>query len=82
MYWSDMQKFFAQGVTYFVDAQLDLLETVAEIAMDNKKQLEAWMEGDQVNLVGDEMATRWLCEDVKVWTVVMSPYVFVQAVKE
>jgi hypothetical protein len=82
IYWSDMQKFFAAGATYFVDETLDLLETVADIAMDNKAQLETWMAENKVNAVPDEMATRWLAEDIMVWAVVLAPYVFVQRVQE
>lgn len=77
---SELQRFFASGLCLQVANSVDLLETVAEIAMDNKAQLEAWMADDTIAAVTDEQATTWLAEDKSVWAVVLAPYVFVQLI--
>lgn len=78
--WSELQKFFAQGLCVHIDASLDLLETVAEITLDNKAFLEDLMQRELAGPVADADATRWLAEDIQVWAVVVAPYIFVQKV--
>lgn len=78
---SELQRFFASGLCLQVADSVDLLETVAEIAMDNKEQLETWMADNTIAAVTDEQATTWLADDKMLWAVVLAPYVFVQTVK-
>jgi hypothetical protein len=80
--WLEMQKFFAAGMTFAVAEHLDLLDSVAEIAMDNKSQLAAWMDNGDVARVSDEQAGLWFEQQNSVWAVVLAPYVFVQVVKD
>ena len=78
--WAEMQKFFASGSTIFVDAGLDLIETAAELSLDNKAALEQWIHQGKVAPVNDEQAKLWLEHDTVVWAVVMAPWVLVQPV--
>ncbi len=79
--WSEMQRFFARGSTVFVDEELDLIETAAELSLDNKAALENWIHQGKVAPVNDEQAKLWLAQDTIVWAVVMAPWVLVQPVK-
>ena len=65
-----------------VDQSLDLLETVAEITLDNKALLEDLMAKQLTGPVSDADATLWLAQDQQVWAVVVAPYVFMQKVKD
>lgn len=80
--WLEMQKFFAAGMTFVVAEHLDLLDSVAEIAMDNKIQLAQWMDSGDVARVSDEQAALWFEQQSSVWAVVLAPYVFVQVVND
>lgn len=81
MQWSEMQRFFATGNALFVDSSLDLIDTAAEIALDNKDKLQQWMADQLVGRVSDEQAIEWLEKDSHVWAVVIAPWVCVQAIK-
>ena len=78
--WSEMQRFFARGVTVFVDEEMDLLDTAAELSLDNKAALENWMRQGKVAPVNDEQAKLWLEHDTLVWAVVIAPWVLVQPI--
>lgn len=79
--WSELQKFFAQGLCVHIDESLDLLDAVAEITLDNKAFLEDLMQQELAGPVADDIATHWLADDQQVWAVVVAPYIFVQKVK-
>ncbi len=81
MPWSEMQKFFASGVTIYVSEEFDLLDVASDLVMDNKSRIEGLMADQKMYSVNDEQATRWLSEDIRVWAVVLAPYILVQPVK-
>ena len=80
--WSQMQRFFASGAAIFVDEALDLVETAAEVSLDNKTLLEHWMRQGKVARVNDAQARLWMEKDTLVWAVVVAPWVLVQPVRE
>ena len=80
--WSELQRFFASGNAVFVDESLDLIDTAAEIALDNKEKLQAWMATNKVANVSDEQAQQWWDEELTVWAVVVAPWVFVQRINK
>ncbi len=80
--WRELQRFFARGVTVAVVPELDLLAVASEIARDNKTAVAAWMQAGQVGVVSDLLAQQWLDADAEVWSVVVKPWVLVQAVAE
>ena len=79
--WSEMQRFFARGSAIFVDAELDLIETAAELSLDNKAALGKWMRQGKVAPVNDQQAKLWLEHDTVVWAVVLAPWVLVQPIE-
>lgn len=76
--WSELLRFFAGGYAIYVDNHLDLLEVAAQLAVDNKTQVEAWLNNQQIGLVSDVTAKTWLAEYREVWAVVVKPWVLVQ----
>ena len=78
--WSDLQRFFAGGVAIGVAPELDLLEVAYQMSQDNKPCIARWMADGQVAAVSDEQALQWLQADAEVWSVVVRPWVLVQAV--
>ncbi|MGI0117609.1 DUF2288 domain-containing protein [Zooshikella sp. RANM57] len=76
--WKDLQSFFAAGQVIAVNKGLDLVEVAAQIAQDNKSQIEAWMVENKIAKVTDQQATAWYEQDSVLWAVVIRPWVLVQ----
>ena len=64
--WQELQRFFASGSAVFVTAELDLVEVAHQFSIDNKDQVAAWMQNQQVGLVSDSQALAWLEADADV----------------
>ncbi|MEQ8289636.1 MAG: DUF2288 domain-containing protein [Gammaproteobacteria bacterium] len=78
--WSELQTFFASGMTVYVSHKLDLIKVACELAEDNRDQVEDWMGQGLVANVSDEQASAWLESDILVWATVIHPWVLVQPV--
>ncbi len=78
--WTELQTFFASGMTVYVSHKLDLIKVACELAEDNKAQVEDWMQQGLVANVSDEQASAWLDSDIMVWATVIHPWVLVQPV--
>ncbi|MEQ8427355.1 MAG: DUF2288 domain-containing protein [Gammaproteobacteria bacterium] len=78
--WSELQTFFASGMTVYVSHKLDLIKVACELAEDNRDQVEDWMGQGLVANVRDEQASAWLESDILVWATVIHPWVLVQPV--
>jgi hypothetical protein len=78
--WSELQRFFAGGVAIGVAPELDLLEVAYQMSRDNTPCINLWMADGQLAAVSDEQALQWLQADTVVWSVVVRPWVLVQAV--
>ena len=76
--WQELQRFFASGLAVFVASELDLVEVAHQFSIDNKDQVAAWMQNQQVGLVSDAQALAWLKADADVWAVVVKPWILVQ----
>ncbi|MFK0570812.1 DUF2288 domain-containing protein [Endozoicomonas sp.] len=76
--WSELQRYFAQGVVLCVDDSLDLIEAGYQISVDSKSVIEAWVEQGLLGAVSDEQAQSWFEEDPELWAVVVRPWVLVQ----
>lgn len=76
--WHELQTYFASGKTVFVDPALDLIDTAAEIALDNKASLEPLIQSGQIAPVSDPQAQSWFRQNTLVWAVVVAPMVLVQ----
>lgn len=78
MPWTDLQRFFAQGVVLSVATHLDLLEVATKMSLDDIAAVRTWFEAGDLTHVTDEQANQWFAQDVQLWTVVVKPYILVQ----
>ncbi|MCF7969637.1 MAG: DUF2288 domain-containing protein [Methylococcaceae bacterium] len=78
--WSELQRFFASGLAVYVAPQLDLVEVADAFSKDDKRQVEQWMQEQQVQLVSDQQATDWISNATIMWATVVKPWVLVQAI--
>ena len=76
--WKELQRFFATGAVFFVDASLDMVDVALKISEDNRAAVEAWLNDGQLAQVSDEQALRWFETDALLWSVVVKPWVLVQ----
>ena len=76
--WKELQRFFANGAAVFVASDLDLVDVAYQFSIDNKDQVELWMQNNQVARVSDQQAIDWLEADADVWAVVVKPWILVQ----
>lgn len=79
--WSELQRFFAAGLAIAVADELDLVEVACQFSLDNKTQVEQWLQAGLVGQVSDEQALQWIADDRQVWAVVVKPWVLVQTGK-
>lgn len=77
--WKELQRFFANGSAVYVSPELDLVDVAYQFSLDNKDQVGAWMQNNQVALVTDQQALAWFESDATVWAVVVKPWILVQA---
>jgi len=80
--WSELQKFYAQGLVICVAPDMDLIKVAAAFSQDDKRSVETWLEAAMVFHVKDEDAIRWLEQDPVFWAVVVAPWVLVQKIGE
>ncbi len=76
--WKELERFFARGMAVFVASSLDLVDVAYQFSIDNKIQVEQWLRNDQVALVSDQQALKWLESNAEVWAVVVKPWILVQ----
>jgi hypothetical protein len=76
--WKELQRFFAAGLAISVAAELDLVEVAFQFSVDNKNQVEQWLQAGLVAPVADQQASDWYQNDSEVWAVVIRPWVLVQ----
>ncbi len=76
--WTELQRFFAAGQVIAVDKQLDLVETAYQFSVDNKAQIEIWLNERLIGPVTDQQALFWYESEAEVWAVVVKPWVLVQ----
>lgn len=76
--WHELQKFFAQGVLYAVDAKADLIEVAYQISVDNAVAVKAWLDDGTFTAVSDGQALAWFEANPILWSVVVKPWILVQ----
>jgi hypothetical protein len=76
--WSELQRHFALGIVYAVDARLDLIDVAERIASDDRQAVSQWMKDGGIYRVSDQQARLWLDAGAALWTVVVKPWVLVQ----
>ena len=81
MSWKDLERFFASGTLIAVEPELDLVEVAVHIANDDKATVEKWLKVGSIAKVSDTQAAAWHELDATLWTVVVKPWILVQADK-
>jgi hypothetical protein len=76
--WSELERFYAQGVVLYVAPSLDLVDVAVKLAQDDSATFSAWMEQSLVGRMGDDVAARLYDSKTEVWAVVAAPWVLVQ----
>lgn len=80
MAWSELLPFFAKGMAIYVSHTLDLIKVAYALSVDDKKQIEKWMQEGLVANVSDEQASAWNDSNVTVWACVIKPWLLVQPI--
>ena len=78
IHWSELQRFFAKGEAVWISNELDLVEVGYQFSLDNKAEIQHWLENKQLDLVADEQALRWFETNAELWAVVVKPWILVQ----
>lgn len=78
--WAELQRFFASGLAISVADDLDLVEVAYQFSIDNKIQVQQWLETKKIGHVSDSQASDWIANNSDVWAVVVKPWILVQAV--
>ena len=79
--WKELEKFYAQGKLILVSETLNLVEVGYSISLDDATKIIAWMEEGLLVKEFNNQAKAWHNEDAEVWSVVVHPWVLVQANK-
>lgn len=77
--WRELQRFFAQGKVLQLHVDHDLVRVAAHFACDDKQHVQGLLETQQLAPVTDDQARHWYDTDTTVWSVVVAPFVLVQA---
>ena len=80
--WRELERFYAQGKLILVDDTLNLVETGYSISLDDATKIIEWMENGLLLKQFDNQAKQWHEENAEVWSVVIHPWVLVQAIKD
>ncbi|MDB5798834.1 MAG: hypothetical protein JWP36_2736 [Paucimonas sp.] len=79
--WSELMGWFASGSVIAVSQALDLIDVAEAMTNDDTSAFNKWIAAQQLGKLGDEQAQAWLEQDVKVWAVVVKPWILVQLEK-
>lgn len=78
MAWKELLRHFAAGSVIAISDDLDLVDVAVHISNDDKASVAQWMSEKRVAKVSDAQALEWLEGGVKLWTVVVKPWILVQ----
>ena len=79
--WHELLPHFASGNVVAVDSSLDLIDVAVRMSLDEVGVIEQWMAQGLFGRVTDVQASVWLNDDPALWTVIVKPWILVQAVK-
>lgn len=79
--WKELERFYAQGKAILVDSSLNLVDASYAISLDDATRIIEWMEQGLLLKQFDDQAKLWHQQDAEVWSVVIHPWVLVQAEK-
>lgn len=76
--WSDLERFFAQGLAIYVANDVDLVDAALAMSKDDSSRVKEWLDSGKVQPVPDDVAKAWVDTNAEVWAVVIRPWVLVQ----
>jgi len=76
--WQELVKHFARGVVIRVDAGLDLVSVAHSMSLDDKAQMQHWLDSGTIRRASDDDARGWTKHNSEFWCVAVSPWVLVQ----
>ncbi len=77
--WSELERHFARGRLVTVAPGEDLVEIAARFAEDDRDSVAEWLNSGTLVRTTDSQAGHWAETDALVWTVVVPPWILVQA---
>lgn len=77
--WDELARHFARGAVLTVDRELDLIEAAAAVAEDDRPRVRAWLDSNSLHRTTTAEARAWTEGRAEVWSVVVAPWVLVQA---
>ncbi len=80
--WHDLERFYAQGKLILVDHSLNLVDVGYSVSLDDATNIIEWMEQGLLQKQFDALAKQWHKQNAEVWSVVIHPWVLVQATKD
>jgi len=80
--WQELQRFFAAGLAIAVHPSLDLVDVAYCFSIDDKQQVQEWMQDQRVAAVSDQQALEWFQHNSEVWAVVVKPWILVQSASQ
>ncbi len=81
MPWRELQRYFASGHIVAIGDGLDMVSVAVMVAADDTENISRLLNQKQIEKVTDGQAQTWFEADEKLWTVVVKPWIFVQARK-
>lgn len=79
--WQELERHFARGSLIYVKHGIDLVDTAATIAADEKDQVEKLLAAGEITKPGMEQAEAWHQNEQLFWAVVVAPWVLIQELK-
>ncbi len=76
--WQELAKHFARGVVIRVDVGLDLVKVAHSMSIDDKPQMQQWLDSGTIRRASDDDARQWTQDNPQFWCVVVAPWVLVQ----
>ena len=73
--WSYLRPHWQNGVLYFVDPELRLVDVGAAISENDKARVEAWLKAGDLVKIGDLHAAQWESKAGEFEGLVVSPFV-------
>jgi len=80
--WKELERFYAQGKLILVDESLNLVDAGYAISLDDATKIIEWMEEGLLLKQFDDQVREWHKSNAEVWSVVIHPWVLVQADKD
>ncbi|MEM8593754.1 MAG: DUF2288 domain-containing protein [Pseudomonadota bacterium] len=76
--WSELERYYAQGVVHLIDGELDLIEVARNIIQDNAEFVKQHLEAGRIRQATEAEAQAWHDDNTLLWAVVAAPYVLIQ----